>query len=59
MTQIGIYMKSKWISKNPRTLAVVFEEGDELVAGLNQVAAGYKLAGSHFTGAPSFALITE
>jgi predicted DNA-binding protein with PD1-like motif len=43
-------MKSKWISKNPKTLAVVFEEGDELVAGLDQVAAEFNLAGSHFTG---------
>jgi predicted DNA-binding protein with PD1-like motif len=43
-------MQAKWISQNPRTLAVVFDRGDELVSGLNQVAGEFRLAGSHFTG---------
>ena len=43
-------MRSKWINKSPKTLAVVFEEGDELMAGLNHVAVELKLAGSYFSG---------
>lgn len=42
-------MNSRIINENPKTLAVVFDSGDEVIAGLKQVALEYKLAASHFT----------
>ena len=43
-------MKSLWIDQNPKTLAAIFDAGDELVAGLRQLAAEYHLVASRFTG---------
>ena len=51
-------MNSKWINQNPKTLVIIFESGDEVVAGLKQVAAEYKLAASHFTAIGAFKEVT-
>ena len=51
-------MNSKWINQNPKTLAIIFENGDEVVAGLKQVAAEYKLAASYFTAIGAFKEVT-
>ncbi len=51
-------MNSKWINQNPKTLAIIFENGDEVVAGLKQLAAEYKLAASCFTAIGAFEEVT-
>jgi uncharacterized protein len=51
-------MNSRWINQNPKTLAIIFEAGDEVVAGLKQTAAKYKLAASQFTGIGAFKEVT-
>lgn len=51
-------MNSIWINQNPKTLAIIFENGDEVVAGLKQAAAGYKLAASYFTAIGAFKEVT-
>lgn len=44
-------MKSKLLANNGgKTFALVFETGDEVVAGLTDFAKRESLAGSHFTG---------
>jgi predicted DNA-binding protein with PD1-like motif len=42
-------MKAKWINQNPKTLAVIFDSGDEIMAGLKKVAGEYNLSASNFT----------
>ncbi len=37
-----------------KTFAVIFETGDEVMAGLTDFAKGQKLAGSHFTAIGAF-----
>ncbi|HEY3861540.1 MAG TPA: PPC domain-containing DNA-binding protein [Verrucomicrobiae bacterium] len=51
-------MKTKWISQNPRTLAIVFDAGDEVMAGLAKAACEYKLAASQFTAIGAFQSVT-
>ena len=51
-------MNSKWINQNPKTLVIIFENGDEIVAGLKKVAAEYKLAASYFTAIGAFKEVT-
>jgi hypothetical protein len=48
-------MKAKLISDQwPKTYAVIFDKGDELIAGLTQVAREHELAASHFTAIGAF-----
>lgn len=47
-------MNSKLINQSPKTLAIVFETGDEVIAGLKQAAREYNLAASHFTAIGAF-----
>lgn len=51
-------MKTKWINQEPKTLAIVFETGDEAVAGLLQVAREFNLAASQFTAIGAFQSVT-
>lgn len=51
-------MNSKLIDQNPRTLAIVFDTGDEVTAGLKKIAAEYNLAASHFTAIGAFQEVT-
>jgi len=47
-------MECRLINENPKTLAIVFDSGDEVIAGMQQAAAEYKLAASHFTAIGAF-----
>lgn len=47
-------MKSKLINKRPKTFAVVFETGDEVMAGLKRFAREQRLSASHFTAIGAF-----
>jgi predicted DNA-binding protein with PD1-like motif len=48
-------MKSKLLAQNGgKTFALVFDEGDEVIAGLTDFAKREQLAGSHFTGIGAF-----
>ena len=47
-------MKSTLLNAGERTYAVVFEIGDEFIAGLTGFAKEHKLAASHFTAIGSF-----
>jgi uncharacterized protein len=51
-------MKTKWISQKPKTLAIVFDTGDEVMAGLLKAARKFKLAASHFTAIGAFQSVT-
>lgn len=51
-------MNSKLIDQSPKTLAVVFDSGDEVIAGLKQLAREYKLTASHFTAIGAFQEVT-
>jgi hypothetical protein len=51
-------MDLKLINDNPRTLVIVFESGDEVMAGLKQAAAEYKFAATHFTAIGAFLEVT-
>jgi hypothetical protein len=51
-------MKTKWISQEPKTLAIVFDTGDEVMAGLLEAARKFKLAASHFTAIGAFQSVT-
>jgi predicted DNA-binding protein with PD1-like motif len=47
-------MKSKWINQNPKTLAIVFDSGDEAIAGLRRVAKEHNLSAASFTAIGAF-----
>lgn len=47
-------MKSKLINENPKTFAIIFDSGDEVVEGLKQFARDNRLAASHFTAIGAF-----
>lgn len=47
-------MKSKLISENPKTFAVIFETGDEAMDGLQKFARSQKLSASHFNAIGAF-----
>lgn len=51
-------MKTKWISPGPKTLAIVFDTGDEVMDGLLKVARQFNLAASHFTAIGAFQSVT-
>jgi len=51
-------MKTKWIGKKPKTLAIVFDAGDEVMDGLLMVARESKLAASQFTAIGAFQSVT-
>lgn len=51
-------MNSKLINQTPRTLAIVFDSGDEVLDGLKQVATEFKLTASHFTAIGAFQEVT-
>lgn len=51
-------MRTKIINQNPNTLALVFETGDEVVAGLQRAAKDYKLSASQFTAIGAFSEVT-
>jgi predicted DNA-binding protein with PD1-like motif len=51
-------MKTKWISKKPKTLAIVFDTGDEVMDGLLKAAHEFKLTASHFTAIGAFQKVT-
>jgi predicted DNA-binding protein with PD1-like motif len=47
-------MKSKWINQNPKTLAIVFDSGDEAMAGLKDAAKKNNLSAASFTAIGAF-----
>ena len=47
-------MKSKIINEKPKTFAIVFEKGDEVVQRLKQFAHEEQLGASQFTGIGAF-----
>jgi predicted DNA-binding protein with PD1-like motif len=47
-------MKSKLINKKPKTFAVIFDTGDEVMAGLKKFAREQRLSASHFTAIGAF-----
>ena len=47
-------MKTQWIDNDPKTLAIIFEPGDEVIAGLTKAAVEFKLSASHFTAIGAF-----
>ncbi len=47
-------MKSKLINKRPKTFAIVFETGDEVMAGLKTFAREQRLSASQFTAIGAF-----
>jgi predicted DNA-binding protein with PD1-like motif len=51
-------MKSKLINKSPRTWAIIFETGDEVVAGLTQFAEEQNLPAGHLTAIGAFSETT-
>lgn len=53
-------MKSKLLNweSGPRTFAIIFEQGDELMAGLDEFAKQQQLTGSHFTAIGAFSQAT-
>lgn len=53
-------MKSKLLNweSGPRTFAVVFEQEDEMIAGLTEFANEQRLTGSHFTAIGGFSRVT-
>ncbi|HEY3476495.1 MAG TPA: PPC domain-containing DNA-binding protein [Anaerolineales bacterium] len=53
-------MKNKLLSmeKGPRTFAIVFDQGDEMIAGLMEFSKQQQLTGSHFTAIGAFSEVT-
>lgn len=47
-------MKTKWLNDNPKTLVIVFDSGDEALAGLRRVAQEQQLAAANFTAIGAF-----
>ncbi|HET7624123.1 MAG TPA: PPC domain-containing DNA-binding protein [Verrucomicrobiae bacterium] len=47
-------MKSKLINENPKTFAIIFDSGGEVVEGLKQFARENRLSASHFTAIGAF-----
>ncbi len=50
-------MKSKLINSSPKTFAVIFDTGDEVVAGLTTFAEQQQLAASQFTAIGAFSKV--
>ncbi|HEX4342651.1 MAG TPA: PPC domain-containing DNA-binding protein [Verrucomicrobiae bacterium] len=51
-------MKTKCINENPRTLAIIFETGDEAMAGLRQVAIEHGITAATFSAIGAFEHVT-
>lgn len=52
-------MRTKLLQKSaPKTFAVVFDKGDEVVAGLTELARAHRLAASHFSAIGAFTDVT-
>ena len=52
-------MKAKLIQDGPeKTFALVFDAGEEVVAGLLQFAKDHKLSGAHLTAIGAFERVT-
>lgn len=51
-------MKSKLINESPRTWAILFETGDEVVAGLSRFAEGQNLTAGHLSAIGAFSETT-
>ena len=53
-------MKSKLLNweYGPRTFAIVFEQDDEMIAGLKEFAKQQQLTASHFTAIGAFSQVT-
>lgn len=47
-------VKKKWINEHPRTLAIVFDSGDEVIAGIRRVAQEDQLSAASFTAIGAF-----
>ena len=47
-------MKSKLINRKPKTFAVIFDTGDEVMAGLKSFAREQRLSAGHFTAIGAF-----
>lgn len=47
-------MKSRIINKTPRTYAVIFDSGDEVMSGLKQFAREHQLSASQLTAIGAF-----
>jgi predicted DNA-binding protein with PD1-like motif len=50
-------MQYKFLSKQPKTYALIFETEDELATGLNQFAADQELAGSSLKAIGAFSSV--
>jgi predicted DNA-binding protein with PD1-like motif len=50
-------MKSKLLAAAERTFAIVFDTGDEAMAGLLSFAKEHQLAAAHFTGIGAFSKV--
>jgi uncharacterized protein len=51
-------MKSKLLQESPKTYALVFDKGDEVMAGLSDFAKRERLSGSHFTAIGALSDVT-
>jgi hypothetical protein len=51
-------MKTKIISHNPKTIALVCDTGDEVISALKKTAEEFRLAASHFTAIGAFQEVT-
>lgn len=51
-------MRYKLIEEDPKTFALIFEAGDELVTGLERFAAEQKVSASSFTAIGAFSSVT-
>jgi predicted DNA-binding protein with PD1-like motif len=51
-------MKSKLLQESPKTYALVFDKGDEVMAGLSDFAKRQRLSGSHFTAIGALSDVT-
>jgi predicted DNA-binding protein with PD1-like motif len=47
-------MKSALVNKKPKTFALIFDTGDEVMSGLKQFAEQNRLSASHFTAIGAF-----
>src|SRR5215469_12453221 len=50
-------MQYRLLAEEPKTYAVIFENGDELASGLNRFASQQKLAGSSFKAIGAFSSV--
>jgi uncharacterized protein len=51
-------MKSKLLQESPKTYALVFDKGDEVMAGLSDFAKRQRLSGSQFTAIGALSDVT-